>query len=210
VFRCSTVSPASMHGGFATASARARSIFFVDLVKLVHARGMKTLTEFGPAASGYPPGVYLSKDQRGCQRSAMSRVMTSRICSSAPPSQEPLESRCRAGVGLLDRDECQSRNHHHNPKVPTLYGFRRRLPDPCEAKRGVSPAQRAVTAIAPAPKRRSSSVLLSFEKIVALAPHEMLEGPRRPALVAAARMDASCGVGARVGQAGAAQSPLLG
>jgi hypothetical protein len=29
---------------------------FVDLVKLVHARGMKMLAVFGLAASDYPPG----------------------------------------------------------------------------------------------------------------------------------------------------------
>jgi hypothetical protein len=40
---------------------------FVDLVKLVHARGMKLLAVFGPAASDYPAGAYLSKEQSGCQ-----------------------------------------------------------------------------------------------------------------------------------------------
>jgi hypothetical protein len=40
---------------------------FVDLVKLVHARGMKILAVFGPAASDYPPGAYLSKETSGCQ-----------------------------------------------------------------------------------------------------------------------------------------------
>ena len=40
---------------------------FVDLVKLVHARGMKMLAVFGAAASDYPPGAYLSKEKSGCQ-----------------------------------------------------------------------------------------------------------------------------------------------
>lgn len=40
---------------------------FIDLVKLVHARGMKMLAVFGPVASDYPPGAYLSKEQSGCQ-----------------------------------------------------------------------------------------------------------------------------------------------
>ena len=40
---------------------------FVDLVKLVHARGMKMLTVYGAAASDFPPGAYLSKEQSGCQ-----------------------------------------------------------------------------------------------------------------------------------------------
>ena len=40
---------------------------FVDLVHLVHARGMKLLAVFGAAASDYPPGVYLSKEKSGCQ-----------------------------------------------------------------------------------------------------------------------------------------------
>jgi hypothetical protein len=40
---------------------------FVDLVKLVRARGMKMLAVFGPAASDYPPGAYLDKAQSGCQ-----------------------------------------------------------------------------------------------------------------------------------------------
>jgi hypothetical protein len=40
---------------------------FVDLVKLVHARGMKILTVFGAAVSDYPPGAYLDKAQSGCQ-----------------------------------------------------------------------------------------------------------------------------------------------
>jgi hypothetical protein len=40
---------------------------FVDLLKLVHARGMKMLTVFGPAASDYPPGAYLSNEKSGCQ-----------------------------------------------------------------------------------------------------------------------------------------------
>ncbi len=39
---------------------------FVDLVKLVHARGMKILAVFGAAASDYPPGAYLTKAQSGC------------------------------------------------------------------------------------------------------------------------------------------------
>jgi hypothetical protein len=40
---------------------------FVDLLKLVHARGMKMLTVFGPSASDYPLGAYLSKEKSGCQ-----------------------------------------------------------------------------------------------------------------------------------------------
>ncbi len=40
---------------------------FVDLVKLVHARGMKMLAVFGAAVSDYPPGAYLNKEQSGCQ-----------------------------------------------------------------------------------------------------------------------------------------------
>ena len=40
---------------------------FVDLVKLVHARGMKMLGVFGAAASDFPPGAYLSKERSGCQ-----------------------------------------------------------------------------------------------------------------------------------------------
>ena len=40
---------------------------FVDLVKLVHTRGMKILAVFGGAASDYPPGAYLDKAQSGCQ-----------------------------------------------------------------------------------------------------------------------------------------------
>ena len=39
---------------------------FVDLVHLVHARGMKLLAVFGAAASDYPPGAYLSKEKSGC------------------------------------------------------------------------------------------------------------------------------------------------
>jgi len=39
---------------------------FVDLVKLVHARGMKILAVFGATASDYPPGAYLDKAQSGC------------------------------------------------------------------------------------------------------------------------------------------------
>jgi hypothetical protein len=40
---------------------------FVDLVKLVHARGMKILAPFGAASGDFPPGAYLSKAQSGCQ-----------------------------------------------------------------------------------------------------------------------------------------------
>ena len=40
---------------------------FVDLVKLVHARNMKILAVFGPQASDYPPGAYLTRAQSGCQ-----------------------------------------------------------------------------------------------------------------------------------------------
>ncbi|HVI04594.1 MAG TPA: hypothetical protein VM711_00680, partial [Sphingomicrobium sp.] len=39
---------------------------FVDLVRLVHARGMKMLAVFGAAASDYPPGAYLNKAESGC------------------------------------------------------------------------------------------------------------------------------------------------
>jgi hypothetical protein len=39
---------------------------FVDLVKLVHARGMKILAVYGAAASDYPPDAYLSKEKSGC------------------------------------------------------------------------------------------------------------------------------------------------
>jgi len=39
---------------------------FVDLLKLVHARGMKMLTVFGAAASDYPPDAYLGKERSGC------------------------------------------------------------------------------------------------------------------------------------------------
>ena len=42
------------------------SDLFVDLVKLVHARGMKILAVFGAAASDYPPEAYLSKEKSGC------------------------------------------------------------------------------------------------------------------------------------------------
>lgn len=40
---------------------------FVDLVKLVHARGMKILAVYGAAASDYPPDAYLSKQKSGCE-----------------------------------------------------------------------------------------------------------------------------------------------
>jgi hypothetical protein len=43
---------------------------FIDLVHLVHARGMKILAVFGAAVSDYPPGAYLSKEQSGCQSGA--------------------------------------------------------------------------------------------------------------------------------------------
>ena len=39
----------------------------IDLLKLVHARGMKMLAIVGHAASDYPPGAYLDKAQSGCQ-----------------------------------------------------------------------------------------------------------------------------------------------
>src|SRR3984885_14882120 len=39
----------------------------IDLLRLVHARGMKMLAIVGQAASDYPPGAYLSKAQSGCQ-----------------------------------------------------------------------------------------------------------------------------------------------
>jgi hypothetical protein len=38
----------------------------IDLLKLVHARGMKMLAIVGHAASDYPPGAYLSKAQSSC------------------------------------------------------------------------------------------------------------------------------------------------
>jgi hypothetical protein len=40
---------------------------FVDLVKQVHARGMKMLAVFGASASDYPPGAYLTKEESQCQ-----------------------------------------------------------------------------------------------------------------------------------------------
>src|SRR5580692_10632913 len=40
---------------------------FVDLVHLVHARGMKLLAVFGAAASDYPAGAFLSQQKSGCQ-----------------------------------------------------------------------------------------------------------------------------------------------
>ena len=39
----------------------------IDLLKLVHARGIKMLAIVGHAASDYPPGAYLNKAQSGCQ-----------------------------------------------------------------------------------------------------------------------------------------------
>jgi hypothetical protein len=39
----------------------------IDLLRLVHARGMKMLAIVGHAASDYPPGAYLIKAQSGCQ-----------------------------------------------------------------------------------------------------------------------------------------------
>jgi hypothetical protein len=39
----------------------------IDLLKLVHARGMKMLAIVGAAASDYPPGAYLDKAHSGCQ-----------------------------------------------------------------------------------------------------------------------------------------------
>jgi hypothetical protein len=41
---------------------------FADLVKLVHARGMKLLAPFGPVASDYAnsPGAYINKEKSGC------------------------------------------------------------------------------------------------------------------------------------------------
>jgi hypothetical protein len=38
----------------------------IDLLKLVHAHGMKMLAIVGHAASDYPPGAYLSKAESGC------------------------------------------------------------------------------------------------------------------------------------------------
>jgi hypothetical protein len=38
----------------------------IDLLKLVHARGMKMLAIVGASASDYPPGAQLSKAQSGC------------------------------------------------------------------------------------------------------------------------------------------------
>lgn len=40
---------------------------FIDMLKRVHARGMKMLAVYGAAASDYPPGAYLTKAQSGCQ-----------------------------------------------------------------------------------------------------------------------------------------------
>ena len=42
------------------------SALSIDLLRLVHARGMKMLAIVGHAASDYPPGAYLSKAQSGC------------------------------------------------------------------------------------------------------------------------------------------------
>jgi hypothetical protein len=39
----------------------------IDLLKLVHARGMKMLAIVSHATSDYPPGAYLDKAQSGCQ-----------------------------------------------------------------------------------------------------------------------------------------------
>jgi hypothetical protein len=39
---------------------------FVDLVRLVHARGMKLLAVFGAVASDYPAGAHVSKEKSGC------------------------------------------------------------------------------------------------------------------------------------------------
>jgi hypothetical protein len=38
----------------------------IDLLRLVHARGMKMLGIVGPAKTDYPPGAYLTKAQSGC------------------------------------------------------------------------------------------------------------------------------------------------
>jgi hypothetical protein len=45
---------------------------FVGMLKLVHARGMKMLTVFGPTASDYPPSAYVSKEKAGA-RGALTR-----------------------------------------------------------------------------------------------------------------------------------------
>jgi hypothetical protein len=39
----------------------------IDLLRLVHARGMKMLAIVGPATSDYPPEAYLSRARSGCQ-----------------------------------------------------------------------------------------------------------------------------------------------
>jgi hypothetical protein len=58
---------ARVHAGwFRDGFGKGAPDLFVDLVKLVHARGMKILAVFGAAASDYPPGAYLSKAQSGC------------------------------------------------------------------------------------------------------------------------------------------------
>ena len=44
---------------------------FVDLVKQVHARGMKMLAVFGASTSDFPPGAYLSKEQSGDRKSVV-------------------------------------------------------------------------------------------------------------------------------------------
>jgi hypothetical protein len=59
---------ARVHAGwFRDGFGKGSPDLFVDLVKLVHARGMKILAVFGAAASDYPPGAYLDKAQSGCQ-----------------------------------------------------------------------------------------------------------------------------------------------
>jgi hypothetical protein len=59
---------ARVHAGwFRDGFGKGSPDLFVDLVKLVHARGMKILAVFGAAASDYPPGAYLDKAKSGCQ-----------------------------------------------------------------------------------------------------------------------------------------------
>ena len=59
---------ARIHAGwFRDGFGKGSPDLFVDLVKLVHGRGMKLLAVFGAAASDYPQGAYLSKEQSGCQ-----------------------------------------------------------------------------------------------------------------------------------------------
>jgi hypothetical protein len=52
---------------------------FVDLVKLVHARGMKILAVYGAAASDYPPDAYLSKEKSAPQKCCLCKDLQADI-----------------------------------------------------------------------------------------------------------------------------------